>query len=67
VIASGRPFLLPEEDGEAWRLAQERMASIEGATLIVAEQSGHNIPEQQPDLILEAVRAVMLRADSVGR
>jgi pimeloyl-ACP methyl ester carboxylesterase len=68
VIASGRPFLLPEEDNEAWRLAQERMAaSIEGAAPIVAEESGHMIPAQQPDLILEAVTAVMLRADSLDR
>ncbi len=68
VIASGRGFLLPEEDNEAWRLAQERMAaSIEGATLIVAEESGHMIPAQQPDLILEAVTAVIRRSSSVNR
>ena len=68
VIASGRRFLLPEEEHEAWRLAQERLAaSIEGATLIVAEESGHMIPAQQPDLIVEAVVAVIQRSSSVNR
>jgi len=67
VIASGRQFLLAE-DQEAWRLAQERFAaSVEGATLIVAEESGHMIPAQQPDLIVEAVAAVIQRSSSVNR
>jgi len=67
VIASGRRFLAAE-DHEAWKLAQQRFAaSIEGATLTVAEESGHMIPAQQPDLILEAVTAVLRRSSGVER
>jgi pimeloyl-ACP methyl ester carboxylesterase len=67
VIASGRRFLTSEEEHEAWRLAQERLAaSIEHATLVVAEESGHMIPAQQPDLIVEAVAAVVQRSRNVN-
>jgi pimeloyl-ACP methyl ester carboxylesterase len=68
VIASGRRFLLTEEEHEAWRLAQERLAaSIEGATLVVAEHSDHMVPARQPNLILEAVAAVIRRSNAVNR
>jgi len=68
VIASGQRFLLLEEDHEAWRLAQERLAaSIEGATLIVAEESGHMIPARQPKLIVEAVTEVIRLSNPVNR
>jgi pimeloyl-ACP methyl ester carboxylesterase len=67
VIASGRRFLTSEEEHEAWRLAQERLAaSIEHATLVVAEESGHMIPAQQPDLIVDAVAAVVQRSRNVN-
>ncbi len=60
VITSGRPFLPKTEEQEAWRLSHERMtASIEGATLVVAEESDHMIPLRQPDLIIEAVMKVI--------
>ena len=66
VIVSGRRFLLTAEEHEAWRLAQERMAaSIEGAMLVVAEESGHMIPAQQPALIIEAV-ATIIRLSAAG-
>jgi pimeloyl-ACP methyl ester carboxylesterase len=60
VITSGRPFLPKTEDQEAWRKSHEQLtASIKGATLIVAEKSGHMIPGTQPDLIIEAVMDVI--------
>jgi pimeloyl-ACP methyl ester carboxylesterase len=62
VITSGRPFLPKTEEQEAWRLSHEQMtASIEGATLIVAEESGHMVPAIQPDLIIKAVLDVIKR------
>lgn len=60
VITSGRPFLPKIEEQEAWRKSQEQFAaSIKGATLTVAEKSGHMIPGTQPDLIIEAVMDVI--------
>jgi pimeloyl-ACP methyl ester carboxylesterase len=63
VITSGKPFLPKTEEQEAWRRAHEQLtASIEGATLLVAEKSGHMVPVSQPDLIIEAVMKVIHRA-----
>jgi len=60
VMTSGLPFLPKTEEQKAWRLAQEQFtASIKGATLIVAEKSGHMIPASQPELIIEAVIKVI--------
>jgi pimeloyl-ACP methyl ester carboxylesterase len=60
IITSGRPILPKEEDQQAWRRAHERMAaSIPGAVLIVAEDSGHMIPWSQPNLIVESVKRVL--------
>ncbi|MFZ2055648.1 MAG: alpha/beta hydrolase [Candidatus Aminicenantales bacterium] len=62
VMTSGLPFLPKPEEQKAWRLAHEQFtASIKGATLIVAEKSGHMIPASQPDLIIEAVIGVINR------
>ena len=56
LITCGRPFLPKPEEQEAWRKAHEQMvASIDGATMIVAEESDHMIPFRQPDLIIDAV------------
>lgn len=60
VITSGKPFLPKTEEQEAWRLSHEQLtASIEGAILIVAEESGHMVPARQPELIIEAVLDVI--------
>ncbi len=60
VITCGKPFLPKTEEQKAWRLSHEQLtASIKGATLIVAEKSGHMIPGIQPDLIVEAVMDVI--------
>ena len=64
VLTSGKPFLPKPEEQEAWRLSHEQMtASIEGATLIVAEESDHMVPGRQPDLIIEAVMKVIQKED----
>jgi pimeloyl-ACP methyl ester carboxylesterase len=62
VITSGLPFLPKPEEQKAWRQSHEQLtASIPGATLIIAEKSGHMVPVNQPDLIIEAVEGVILR------
>jgi pimeloyl-ACP methyl ester carboxylesterase len=56
IIKSGLPTLQNEEEQNAWNQALDTMAaSIEGAFLIVAEESDHMIPLRQPDLIVETV------------
>ncbi|MBN2409834.1 MAG: alpha/beta fold hydrolase [Candidatus Aminicenantes bacterium] len=60
VITSGRPFLPKPEEQKAWRQSHEKLtASIDGATLVVAEKSDHMIPARQPDLIIEAVTKII--------
>lgn len=59
IITSGKEWLSPQ-DQKLWRESHERLtASIEGARLIVAEQSDHMIPERQPELILSVVAEVV--------
>ena len=60
VITAGIAFLLKPEEQKAWRESHERFtASIKGATLVVAEKSGHMIPFSQPDLIVSVVSEVI--------
>jgi pimeloyl-ACP methyl ester carboxylesterase len=68
LITSGRQFFPKTEEQEAWRRAHEQMiASIKGATLIVAEDSSHMIPFSQPDIIIEAVIKVIELSKSKDR
>lgn len=60
IITCGKGFLPKPEEREAWRQSHEQMAkSIEGAVLIVAEQSSHMIPWSQPDIIIEALMEII--------
>jgi len=60
VITSGTIWLPKPEERKAWRESHERFtASIKGATLVLAEKSGHMIPFSQPDLIVSVVAEVM--------
>jgi pimeloyl-ACP methyl ester carboxylesterase len=60
VITAGIAFLPKPEEQKAWRESHERFtASIKGATLVVAEKSGHMIPFSQPDLIVSVVSEVI--------
>jgi pimeloyl-ACP methyl ester carboxylesterase len=60
VITSGTAFLPKPEEQKAWRESHERLtASIKGATLVVAEKSGHMIPYSQPDLLVSVVSEVV--------
>ena len=63
VITSGIAFLPKPEEWKAWRESHERLtASIKGATLILAEKSGHMIPWSQPDLFVSVVADVFRSA-----
>ena len=66
VITAGKPFLPKAEEQDAWRRAHEQLtASIQGATLVVAEKSDHMIPTRQPDLVVEAVMKVISEGPGV--
>ena len=41
-----------------WQGAQKELAKGPKSSLVVAEQSGHMIPEEQPDLVVRAVETV---------
>ncbi|MHC4062005.1 MAG: alpha/beta fold hydrolase [Planctomycetota bacterium] len=56
IIKSALPTWPKEEEQNAWYKALDEMAaSIEGSELIVANQSNHMIPFQQPDLVIDTV------------
>jgi CubicO group peptidase (beta-lactamase class C family)/pimeloyl-ACP methyl ester carboxylesterase len=60
VITCGKRFLPKPEEHQAWRKAHEDFtASIEGAVLLIAEQSAHMIPWEQPEIIIKALREII--------
>jgi pimeloyl-ACP methyl ester carboxylesterase len=55
----GAPFV--EQDERLWRQLQRELAQlVPGGRLVVATQSGHDIQDEQPELVLDAVRDVVL-------
>lgn len=60
LITAGNSFLPKPEEQTAWRKAHEQLAAkIQDAKLIVAEHSGHMIPFQQPNLIVNIIIEVI--------
>jgi pimeloyl-ACP methyl ester carboxylesterase len=60
LITCGKSFLPKPEEQIAWRRSHEQIVSkIKCAKLIVAEQSGHMIPFEQPELIIETIIEVI--------
>jgi pimeloyl-ACP methyl ester carboxylesterase len=60
LITCGKPFCPKPEEQMAWRRAHEQIVSkIKGAKLIVAEQSAHMIPFEQPGIIIETIIEVI--------
>ncbi len=60
IIKSALPTFPEEEEQEGWwRALDEMAASIDGAVVIVAEESNHMIPFTQPDLIVDTVMEVV--------
>jgi pimeloyl-ACP methyl ester carboxylesterase len=72
VLMKGQAEAIPglalsaQEQQDRWRALQSDLAgqSRQGQ-LIVAERSGHNIPYQQPDLVLAAIARVFAASGSV--
>jgi pimeloyl-ACP methyl ester carboxylesterase len=54
----GAPFV--EQDERLWRQLQRELAHlVPGGRLVVATQSGHDIPHEQPEVVLDAIRDVV--------
>jgi pimeloyl-ACP methyl ester carboxylesterase len=65
VLAHGRPDDPPppyvELEEPFWRQLQRELAQlVPGGKLVIATQSGHDIPHEQPELVLDAIRDVVL-------
>ena len=69
---SADPATLPpdwpeEEDAALWTELQEDLAGlVPGSRHVVAEESGHYIHQSQPDLVVEAIRAVVAAVQDPG-
>lgn len=70
-LARGRPedpaapFI--DQDERLWRQLQRELAQlVPGGRLVVATQSGHNIQDEQPELVLDAIHDVV-QAVRAGR
>jgi pimeloyl-ACP methyl ester carboxylesterase len=68
-LAHGRvdPFVYPpgwpfvEQEEQLWRQLQQELAQlVPGGRLVVATDSGHDIPHEQPELVLGAIQDVVL-------
>jgi pimeloyl-ACP methyl ester carboxylesterase len=66
VLAHGRPEPSPpgwpgEEVERLWQQLQRELAQlVPGGRLVIATESGHNIQDDQPELVLDAIRDVVL-------
>jgi pimeloyl-ACP methyl ester carboxylesterase len=67
VLTHGRPFqeLMPDWPGEAFErmwlgMQQDLAALVPNARFSIASQAGHNIHQDQPALVIEAVRQVVV-------
>jgi pimeloyl-ACP methyl ester carboxylesterase len=69
VLAHGKPFALPADDAQGFSAAeleafiraenQEKAALVPDARYSVASESGHDIHQDQPELVTEAIRQVV--------
>jgi pimeloyl-ACP methyl ester carboxylesterase len=65
VLAHGRPEPAPpgwpgEEVERLWQQLQRELADlVPGGRLVIATQSGHDIQDEQPELVLDAIRDVV--------
>jgi pimeloyl-ACP methyl ester carboxylesterase len=65
VLAHGHPDDPPppfvEHEERLWQQLQRELAQlVPGGRLVVATESGHDIPHEQPELVLDAIRDVVL-------
>jgi pimeloyl-ACP methyl ester carboxylesterase len=64
VLAHGHPDDPPppfvEHEERLWQQLQRELAQlVPGGRLVIATQSGHDIPHEQPELVLDAIRDVV--------
>jgi pimeloyl-ACP methyl ester carboxylesterase len=69
ILAHGKPFALPADDAQGFSAAeleafiraenQEKAALVPDARFTVASESGHDIHQDQPELVIEAIRQVV--------
>ena len=77
LIAAGQPMLYSEvtaslspnmrflhQTATSWKLAdfQKWVDATPGAKMIVAKRTGHNIPRENPQLVVDVIRQVMQQA-----
>ncbi len=64
-IFSKLPAEQAEQAEEIWRELQAEIAALStNSQMVVAEQSGHNIPLEQPEVVIAATRELVNRARS---
>ena len=64
VLTAGEPWWGSEEIDRAWRRSHEVIAGRSAhRELVVAEGSDHDVPEDRPDLIVEAVSRILAEID----
>ena len=64
VLTSGHPWWDDAEIDRAWRRSHEVMAGRSGRReLVVAGGSDHDVPQERPDLIVDAVSRLLTRID----
>ena len=64
VLTAGDPWWRDLEIDRAWRRSHEVIAGrSSNRELVVAEGSDHDVPEERPDLIVEAVIRMLARVD----
>ena len=70
VLAHGKPFALPADDAQGFTAAEleafiqrgesgKLAALVPDARFSVASESGHDIHQDQPELVIEAIRQVV--------
>ncbi len=60
VVTAGKSWWSKEETNVAWRAAHESLvADAPNRKLLVAEETGHNIPRERPDIVIAAIQELI--------
>jgi len=60
VITAGIAWWPKPEENQAWRESHEHLAaSVKDGKLLVAERSTHLVPDEQPEIIVEAIKELI--------
>lgn len=64
VLTAGEPWWDDQAIDQAWRRSHELITvRSSDRELVVAEGSDHDVPEERPDLIVEAVSQILAKID----